>query len=98
MAIVRLIYVAVKPEETEHAEKVWKHHCAPLMIQQPGCMSEELLKCKDAPGEYISYSEWDTEEAIERYLLSAAHAEIKRNARTLQQQRPVTVKRYEIVP
>jgi heme-degrading monooxygenase HmoA len=98
MPIVRLIYVNVKPEESENAEKLWKQHCAPLMIQQPGCMSEELLKCKDVPGEYISYSEWASDEAIEQYRRTQAHEEIKRHARTLQQQRPVSVKRYEIVP
>lgn len=97
MPIVRLIYVVVKPDESAKAEELWKHHCAPLMIQQPGCMSEELLKCTDAPGEYISYAEWDSEDAIERYLRSAAHQEIKQKVRTLQQQQSVTVKRYEIV-
>jgi heme-degrading monooxygenase HmoA len=98
MPVVRLIFVSVKPEESENAEKLWKRHCAPLMIQQPGCMSEELLKCRDAPGEYISLSEWDSVEAIEQYLRSPAHDEIKRNARTVEQQRSVTVKSYEIVP
>ena len=34
------------------------------MIQQKGCLSEKLLKCRDRPGEYISYSEWDSLAAI----------------------------------
>jgi heme-degrading monooxygenase HmoA len=68
------------------------------MIQQPGCLSEELLKCIDAPGEYISYSEWDSDQSIARYLKSAAHEEIKRHARSVPSERPVSVKRYELVP
>src|SRR5688572_21140453 len=97
MPIVRLIYVTVTPDDSENAEKLWKQHCAPLMIQQPGCMSEELLKCTDAPGEYISYAEWDSQDAIETYLQSEAHEEIKRHARSIHHG-AVAVKRYEIVP
>jgi hypothetical protein len=37
------------------------------MIQQKGCMSEKLLRCKDAP-EFISYSEWESEAVIEAVL------------------------------
>src|SRR5438067_576430 len=55
MPIARLIYVSVGPDQMAEAERIWKHECAPLMIQQPGCLSEELLKCLDAVGEYISY-------------------------------------------
>ncbi|HWP58498.1 MAG TPA: antibiotic biosynthesis monooxygenase family protein [Candidatus Acidoferrales bacterium] len=97
MAVVRLIYVKVAPEQAGHAERLWKESCAPLMIQEPGCLSEELLKCVESPGEYISYSAWESHEAIEAYRRSKAHDEIKRHARGLQGERPV-VKRYEIVP
>jgi hypothetical protein len=57
MSIIRLIHIRLDPSETENAVGVWKTECAPLMIQQKGCMSEKLLRCKDAP-EFISYSEW----------------------------------------
>lgn len=97
MPIVRLIYVTVKPDQIEQAVDLWKNHCAPLMIQQPGCLSEKLLQCVDAPGEFISYSEWDTEENIDKYRSSQAHTEIQRHARGLQGGR-ATVKRYEVKP
>jgi len=70
--------------------------CAPLMIQEPGCLAEELLKCVENPGEYISYSEWDSQEKIDAYRESKAHEEIKQHTRRLQGERPV-VKRYEVV-
>ena len=95
MSIVWLIYVNVNQDQMGEAEQVWKQDCAPLMIQQPGCLSEQLLKCVDAPGEYISYSEWQDQEAIDRYLSSDAHEEIRRHTRGLQGGRP-TVKRYEV--
>ncbi len=83
MSVIRLIYVRVDPKEEAHAEEIWKLECAPLMIQQKGCLSEKLLKCCDRPGEYISYSEWDSFEDIERYRHSEAHAEIIRHAQSL---------------
>ena len=96
MPIARLIYVTVPPDQMAEAERVWKQKCAPLMIQQPGCLSEELLKCLDAPGEYISYSEWESQEAIDRYLASPAHEEIRRHTRGLQGGSRPIVKRYEV--
>jgi heme-degrading monooxygenase HmoA len=95
MSIVRLIYVTVKPNQVNDAVTLWKNHCAPLMIKQPGCLSEKLLECVDAPGEFISYSEWDSQANIDKYRGSDAHAEIQKRARGLQGG-SATVKRYEI--
>jgi heme-degrading monooxygenase HmoA len=94
MNIVRMIYVKVDPDQIEKAQRVWKEHCAPLMIKEPGCVSEKLLKCTDEPGEFISYSEWDNQESIDRYRRGAAHEEIKKHTGSLRSDRP-TVKRYE---
>jgi heme-degrading monooxygenase HmoA len=75
MSVVRLIHITLDPSETEKAMRVWKTECAPLMIQQKGCISEKLLRCRDAH-EFISYSEWDSEADIATYLASDAHKEI----------------------
>ncbi|HSK31089.1 MAG TPA: antibiotic biosynthesis monooxygenase family protein [Candidatus Limnocylindria bacterium] len=96
MSIVRLIFVKVDPDQSENAENVWKEHCAPLMIKEPGCMSEKLLRCTDDPGELISYSEWQDQESIDKYRKGKAHEEIKRHSDSLKSGRPV-VKRYEVV-
>src|SRR6266496_1792434 len=82
MSIIRLIHIKIDPSETEKATRIWKTECASLMIQQKGCVSEKLLRCRDAP-EFISYSEWDSEAAIEAYRASAAHKEIVRHTRGL---------------
>jgi heme-degrading monooxygenase HmoA len=95
MSIVRLIHISLDPSETEKAVRVWKTECAPLMIQQKGCISEKLLRCRDAH-EFISYSEWDFEAAIATYLASDAHKEIVRHARGLKGSKAL-VKLYELV-
>ena len=95
MSIVRLIYVTVNPDQVKEAVSLWKNHCAPLMIKEPGCLSEKLLECADAPGEFISYSEWDSQASIDKYRNSEAHAEIQKHSRALQGGR-ATVKRYEV--
>ncbi len=96
MPIARLIYVTVPPDAGQEAERIWKQDCAPLMIQQPGCLSEELLKCVDTTGEYISYSEWENRDAIDRYLASPAHEQIRQHTRGLQGGSRPIVKRYEV--
>jgi len=50
MSIIRLIHIRLDPSETENAVGVWKTECAPLMIQQKGCMSEKLSIVLTSPG------------------------------------------------
>jgi len=82
MSIIRLINITLDPSESEKAMRVWKTECAPLMIQQKGCISEKLLRCREAH-EFISYSEWNSEGDIAAYTASDAHKEIARHARDL---------------
>jgi heme-degrading monooxygenase HmoA len=97
MAVVRLIFVTVKAQDAAAAERVWKKDCGPLMIKQPGCLSEELLKSTDVPGEYISYAEWDSQANIDRYLKSTDHQTIKQHARGLRTESAPVVKCYTLV-
>ena len=96
MPIIRMIHTTVPPEQSALAERNWKEKCAPLMIKQPGCLSEELIRCREKPGEYISYSEWENEESIRKYLQSADHQEIKRHNTNITGAK-VVVKQYDIV-
>ena len=95
MSVIRLIHIEIDPSEVENAVRVWKTECAPLMIGQKGCISEKLLRCKEAH-EFISYSEWDSEADIEAYRNSDAHREIVRHARGLKGAKAV-VKLYSLV-
>ena len=78
MPIIHMIYTTVPADQAAEAERNWKVECAPIMISQPGCLTEELLRCTQSPGEYISYSEWDNEANLRKYLGSKDHQEIKR--------------------
>lgn len=97
MRIVRLIHVKVAQDQMKEAERLWREDCAPLMKQARGMLSEELLKCVESPGEYISYSEWESEEALEAFRTSDAHAEIERHTKTLRDAEAL-VKHYSIIP
>jgi len=95
MSIIRLIHITIDPSETENDMRVRNTECAPLMIQQKGCISEKLLRCRDAH-EFISYSEWETEADIELYRQTDAHKEIVRHARGLKGAK-ARVKLYDLV-
>ena len=94
--IVRFIVVKASPDKAPEIERLWKQECGPLMIKRPGCLSEELLRCVEDPGEYISVSEWESRQAIDAYLASAEHQEIKRHTRGATGM-AATVKTYEVV-
>lgn len=96
MSIIRLIITTVPTDYAGQAERNWKETCAPIMIRQPGCLSEKMLRCETTPGEYISYSEWEDEESIKRYLASEDHQEIKRHNRNIPSAQ-VVVKTYHLV-
>ena len=93
--ITRMIYVKVAPEQIKEALEDWKNVCAPLMISQPGCLSEELLACNEEQDEFISVSNWESMEAINAYRTSEAHEKIKHNTRGIKAQ--VTVKTYKVI-
>ncbi|MPZ36743.1 MAG: hypothetical protein GEU95_01555 [Rhizobiales bacterium] len=95
MPITRFIYITIDPADVDKAVDIWKKECGPLMIQQKGCISERLLRSRDAH-EFISCSEWDSEADIEMYAHSDAHAEIVRHTRRLKGAK-AEVKLYEAV-
>ena len=96
MTVARVILINVPEANTDDAERVWKAECAPLMVRQQGCNSEKLMKSLDRPGLYISYSEWDSRDDIDRYRKTTDHDTIQSETRTLQGARAV-VWCYEII-
>jgi heme-degrading monooxygenase HmoA len=95
--ITRMIIVNVPKDKAEEAERLWKQECAPLMIKQEGCVSEEFLRCRENPGEFISVSAWENQGAIDKYRGSDAHKEIQRHTRGLMNVAKVEVKTYEVM-
>ncbi|HEY7164035.1 MAG TPA: antibiotic biosynthesis monooxygenase family protein [Candidatus Binatia bacterium] len=95
--ITRMIYVNVPPDKAGEAVRLWKEECAPLMIKQPGCKSEELLRGRENSGEFISVSTWEDQLSIDLYRKSEAHAAIQKHARTLANVAKVDVKTYDVL-
>ena len=94
--VSRFIIVKAPKDKAAQIENTWRKECGPLMLDRPGCVSEELLRCIEEPGEYISVSEWESRKAIEDYLASPEHEEIKRHTRGITGV-AVTVKTYEVL-
>ena len=94
--IMRFIVVTAAPDKAAEIEKLWKQECGPLMIKRPGCLREELLRCREDPGEFISVAEWENQKAIDAYLASAEHRQIKEHTRGVTGM-AATVKTYELI-
>ena len=81
--VVRHGVVKAPVTKSAEIERLWKQECAPLMIKQPGCVREELLRGLDDPERFVSVAEWSGQDAINRYLASPAHEEIKQLTRAI---------------
>ena len=92
--IARMIFVKVASHQIAQAIDEWKNICAPLMISQPGCLSEQLLECNENPNEFISLSNWESMEAIQAYRVSEAHEKVKHGTRGIEAE--VVVKTYKV--
>jgi heme-degrading monooxygenase HmoA len=95
--ITRMILVKVPKEKSAEAERLWKEDCGPLTIKQPGCLSEQFLRGRENPGEFISVSTWESQTAIDRYRASEAHKTIQQHTRALMNVAKVEVKTYEVI-
>ena len=94
--ITRMIIVKVPSDKSAEAERLWKEECAPLMIKQDGCLTEQFLRSRENPGEYISLSTWESQAAIDAYRSGPAHQEIQKHSRGLMNVSKVEVKSYEV--
>jgi quinol monooxygenase YgiN len=97
IVITRMIIVTVPNDKAAEAERLWKEECAPLMIKQAGCLSEEFLRGREKPGEFISLSTWENQQAIDKYRTSPAHQQIQQHTRALMGVSKVEVKTYDVV-
>lgn len=95
--ITRMILVNVPKERAAEAERLWKEECAPLMIKQPGCLSEQFLRGRENTGEFISLSTWENQAAIDKYRSSEAHKAVQQHTRGLMNVAKVEVKTYDVV-
>ncbi len=88
--------VTVPKEKVSEAEQIWKQHCAPIMIQQPGYISEQFLRNLDNSGELISVQTWQDQKAIDQYRAGSGHQDVIKHTRELMGVSKVEVKNYEV--
>jgi len=93
--ITRMIFVKVAPEQVKEAIDDWKKVCAPLMISQAGCTSEELLECARVLTNLFLCLIGKSQEAIDTYRSSEAHERVKHGTRGIKAE--VVVKTYNVV-
>ena len=95
MTITRLIYITIDPADTDRAMQVWKKECAPLMIQQKGCISDGC--CAAATRTSSSHARNGNPSPTSRCTRTAsAHEEIVRHTRGLKGAK-AQVRLYEAV-
>ncbi len=94
--LMRFIVVKASPNKASEIERLWKQDCGPLMRKIPGCLREELLRCVEEPGEYISVAEWKDKASVDAYLASPEHQEIKKHTRGVTGM-AASVKTYQVV-
>ena len=95
--ITRMIIVTVPKDKAAEAEHIWKKECAPVMIQQQGCLSEQFLRSRDNPGDMISLQNWQDQKSIDQYRAGPGHQEILKHTRGLMGVSKVEVKNCEVV-
>ena len=95
--ITRMILVNVPKQKAAEAERLWKQECAPLTIKQPGCLSEQFLRGRENPGEFISVSTWEDQAAIDKYRASEAHKAVQQHSRALMNLAKVEVNTSEVM-
>lgn len=95
--IMRMVLVTVPAERASEAEWLWKNECAPLMMSQPGCITEQLLRRRDNPGELISLSTWAHQPDIDRHRAGMAHQAIQQHIHALLKEAKTEVRTYDIV-
>src|SRR3990172_3130256 len=78
---IRRFSVRVPTEKAAEAERLWRQDCGPLMLKQPGCVSEQFLRGRENPGEFVSLATWEDQAAIDRYRSSDAHKAIQQHTR-----------------
>ncbi len=95
--IMRMVLVNVPVEMAAEAERLWINECAPHMMSQPGCISEQLIRNRDNAGEFVSLSTWTNQADIDGYRAGLAHKAIQQHLHALLKGSKTEVKTYDIV-
>lgn len=68
--IIRIVRLTFRSEETNNFEALFDRTCNQIRNFE-GCRHLQLLRDKDNPNIYCTYSHWDNEQCLENYRNSA---------------------------
>lgn len=71
--IVRLTYCKFVPDSTEEAKRVYNEEVVPVAKKQKGNLGIRLIEPVDKSDDFISISEWATQEDAENYERSGVY-------------------------
>ena len=74
---VKIIIKRIVPQNKTEALKPLLQKLRNLVMQQPGYISGETLRCLDCPGEYLVISSWNTVEDWNNWLNSEERKKIQ---------------------
>ncbi len=77
MTIIRVVRATYPQNKAEEVVRAWKQTTGPLVNNAPGCRSEELLRCRDVPNEFVFTSEWESERTIRDFIASEDYRKVR---------------------
>ncbi|HXB07714.1 MAG TPA: antibiotic biosynthesis monooxygenase [Puia sp.] len=94
--LARLTFFGVNPQDAEELKKTYNEEIVPVIRAQKGNMGAWLLEPKDENDDYISLTEWLTQEDAEAYETSGTYRELVGKAANRFRSAPV-LKTYSAV-
>ncbi|GGB17610.1 antibiotic biosynthesis monooxygenase family protein [Puia dinghuensis] len=79
--ICRLTYFGVHPKDAEELKKTYNEEVVPIIRSQKGNMGAWLLEPTNAQDDYISLTEWITQEDADAYESSGTYHELVNRVR-----------------
>jgi heme-degrading monooxygenase HmoA len=70
---IRLTYLSLLPHRKEDVEKIYIDQVIPVVQKQAGNTGIRLLEPTNEDDQYISLTEWDTEDDAQRYEASGTY-------------------------
>ncbi len=86
--IERITVFQAKPRVENELKKFWKEIAVPILTSQKGCDRVCLLKSTGEPDRYAFITDWESQEALQKYFSSDAFNHANSALRPLIAQRP----------
>ena len=93
---VRMTHLQFPAETAAAAKEIYLNEIAPVIKSQPGNIDTFLLEPADEDGEYISYSQWESEADLKAFEADAVYAPVIGKIKSVVSKPPVQ-KYYAVI-